>query len=221
MDTVSTKKMTAVVVILAVLCAYTWSLRLRTVPRPEPPGLDSIPRSVAGFTARDEYISPESLRLLGADMTLARSYVDDSGAEIDLFIGYFAAQQENSQIHSPKHCYPGAGWDIISEGSIRLDIGGSVTAARKLLISDGSSTQLVVYWFYMRDGTVPDEFSLKWRQMTDALLARPQAASFIRFSAIVPPGEEEAIMARTVGFIEDISPHVLEALSPRGDDDGS
>jgi EpsI family protein len=221
MDTVSTKKLTAILVILALLCAYTWSLRLRTMPRPEPPGLDSIPRSVAGFTARDEYISPESLRLLGADMTLTRSYVDGSGDEIDLFIGYFADQQENSQIHSPKHCYPGAGWDIISDVSISLDIGGSATAARKLLISDGRSKQIVIYWFEMRGRAIPDEFALKWRQMTDALMARPQAASFIRFSAIVPPGGEEATMARTVGFIEKISPRVLEALSPREDEDGS
>jgi len=129
MDSVSTKKIITVVVILAVLCAYTWSLRLRTVPQPEPPDLESIPRALGGFTARDEYISPKSLRVLGADQTLARSYVDRGGNSIDLFIGYFADQQENSQIHSPKHCYPGAGWDILSEGSIALDIGGSDSAA--------------------------------------------------------------------------------------------
>ncbi len=221
MDSVSTKKITAVVIILAVLCAYTWSLRLRTVPQPQPPDLEGIPRALAGFTARDEYISAESLRLLGADLTLARSYVDPTGDAIDLFIGYFADQQENSQIHSPKHCYPGAGWDIISEGSIALDIGGTISPARKLTISDGGSRQLVVYWFSVRGRTIPNEFELKWNQMTSALLARPQAASFIRFSAPIPPGRDEAVRADLVEFVEDISPHVLEALTPREDDDGS
>ena len=221
MDTVSTKKSIAVVIILAALCAYTWSLRLRTLPQPEPPVLESIPMAVGGFTARDEYISPESLRVLGADLTLARSYVDRGGNSIDLFIGYFADQQENSQIHSPKHCYPGAGWDIISEGSIALDIGGSESAARELIISDGSHRQLVVYWFNMRDMTIPNEFALKWHQMTSALMAQPQAASFIRFSALIPPGGDETVRDGMIDFVEDISPRVMEALAPRKDDDGS
>lgn len=221
MDSVSTKKIITVVVILAVLCAYTWSLRLRAVPQPELPDLESIPHDLGGFTARDEFISPESLRILGADRTLARSYVDRGGNSIDVFIGYFADQQENSQIHSPKHCYPGAGWDILSEGSITLDIGGSDSAARQLIISDGGSRQLVIYWFSMRGMTIPNEFALKWHQMTGALLARPQAASFIRFSALIPAGGDEAVRAGIVEFAEDISPYVLEALAPRKDDDGS
>ncbi len=221
MDSVSTKKITTVIIILAVLCAHTWSLRLRTVPQPQPPDLEGIPRALAGFTARDVYISPGSLGVLDADLTLARSYVDPAGVAIDLFIGYFADQQENSQIHSPKHCYPGAGWDIISEGSIALDIGGTVSPARRLVISDGGSRQLVVYWFSMRGRTIPNEFALKWHQMTSALLARPQAASFIRFSAPIPPGGDEAVSADLVEFVEDISPHIFEALTPRGNDDGS
>ncbi len=221
MDSVSTKKITAVVIILAVLCAYTWSLRLRTVPQQQQPGLETIPRVIGDRSARDEYISPGSLRLLGADVTLARSYADPAGRAIDLFIGYFAGQQEYSQIHSPKHCYPGAGWDIISEGSIDIDIGGISSPARSLIISDGGSRQVVVYWFSMHGRTIPDEFTLKWHQMTSALLARPQAASFVRFSARIPPGGDEAVRAGLIGFIEDISPYVIEALTPRGKDDGS
>ncbi len=221
MDTVSTKKIIAVVIILAVLCTYTWSLRLRNVPQLQPPQLDVIPRTFDGFTARDGCISPESLRLLGADLTLARSYRGPAGNTIDLFIGYFADQQQNSQIHSPKHCYPGAGWDIISDGSIALDIGGTISSAQGLIISNGSSRQIVMYWFSMRGKTIPNEFALKWNQMTSALLAHPQAASFIRFSAIIPPGRDETVRTELVEFVENISPYVLEALMPGKTDNGS
>lgn len=221
MDTVSTKKILTAVVILAVLCAYTWSLRLRSVPQPEPPQLDAIPRTLEGFTARDGHLSPESLRLLGADLTLARSYTGPTGNNIDLFIGYFADQQKNTQIHSPKHCYPGAGWDILSEGSIDINVGRTLSPARRLIISNGGKRQLVVYWFSMGGKTIPNEFALKWNQMTSALLSRPQAASFIRFSTMIPPGGDDIVRAELVGFIENISPHVIEALAPEETDDGS
>ena len=221
MDTVSTKKILTVVIILAVLCGYTWSLRLRNVPQPEPPQLDVIPLTLGEFTAREGHLSPESLRLLGADLTLARSYSGPAGNTIDLFIGYFADQQKNTQIHSPKHCYPGAGWDILSEGSIDIDIGSALSPARQLIISNGGSRQLVVYWFSMRGKTIPNEFALKWNQMTSALLSRPQAASFIRFSAVIPPGGDEIVRVELVDFVESISPHIIEALAPEKTDDGS
>ena len=221
MDTVSTKKIITVVVILTVLCAYTWSLRLRRVPQPEPPQLDAIPRTLEGFTARDEHLSPEALRILGADLTLARSYTGPDGNHIDLFIGYFADQQKNTQIHSPKHCYPGAGWDIVSEGSIVINVGRILSPARRLIISSGGRRQLVVYWFNMRGKTIPNEFALKWNQMTSALLSRPQAASFIRFSAMIPPGGDELVRAQLVEFIENMSPHVIEALAAGKEADGS
>jgi len=221
MDTVSTKKILTVVIILAVLCGYTWSIRLRSVPQPEPPRLDVIPRTLGEYSARDGHLSAESLRILGADLTLARSYRGPAGNTVDLFIGYFADQQKNTQIHSPKHCYPGAGWDILSEGPIEIDTGNTLSPARQLIISNGGSRQLVVYWFSMRGKTIPNEFALKWNQMTSALLSRPQAASFIRFSAMIPPGGDETVRTELTDFVESISPHIIEALTPGKTDDGS
>jgi EpsI family protein len=221
MDSISTKKIIAIVVIFASLCAYTWSLRLRAVPLPDDPDLEAIPRSIGRTAAKDEHISPQSLRVLGADLTLARSYTSGYGDRIDLFIGYFSDQQERSQIHSPKHCYPGAGWDIISEGSITVDLDGSASSVRRLLISDGRSRQLVVYWFNMRGRTITNEFELKWHQMTSALLSRPQSASFIRFSIPLAPGAKGSEENDLVEFIEDISPYILDALAPGPREDGS
>ncbi len=88
--------------------------------------------------------------------------------------------------------------------------------ARKLIISDGDNRQLVIYWFSMRGMTIPNEFALKWHQMTSALLARSQAASFIRFSTLIPAGGDEAVRAGLVGFIEDISPHVHRGAYSHG-----
>lgn len=214
MDSLSTKRLAALVIVLAALCAYAWALRLRALEPPMPPPLALIPLSVAQYTAREEYVPPESLLILGADATVARSYRDQSGAVIELFIGYFAEQRERSQIHSPKHCYPGAGWNIISEGTLMLRHGGRREPVRELIISDGRQRRLVVYWFSMHGRTIPHEFALKWLQMTSALLARPQSAAFVRFSTVTAPGDEAGTRRRLVEFIEAVAPDITAALAP-------
>ncbi len=212
MDKVSTAHSAAVAVILALLCAYTWNLRYRDIDEPRRPDLAMIPVDAGGFHAVDEYVEPESLRLLGADTTLARSYTGSAGGEIELFIGYFAAQQENSQIHSPKHCYPGSGWDIISEGRAKIRFGNTTIPVKQLVISDGRQERLVIYWFSMHGRIIPNEFSLKYNQMKSALLSRPQAAAFIRFSSAFPAGRKESAAKTLEDFIAILSPDIEEAL---------
>jgi len=223
MDGTLRKRASTVLLVLAVLCAYTWWIRLRGAEPSAAPDLGSIPSSVAGFESRTGRLPPESLRMLGADATLARTYTSPSGARIDLFIGWFAEQQENSQIHSPKHCYPGSGWDIIDESSSVLRISGERARVRRLLISDGEETRLVIYWFSMHGKVIPGEFSLKWNQMTSSLLSRPQSASFIRFSTIIPQGRLDPAGDDLVRFVEELAPDVMKALSgaPGGPERGT
>ncbi|MDD3643430.1 MAG: EpsI family protein [Candidatus Krumholzibacteria bacterium] len=222
MDASSTKRIAAVAVVTAALCAYTWALRLREAPAPTPPRWDRIPAAAAGYAGRDEMIPPWSLAELGADTTFARAYVDPSGERIELFIGYFSAQQERSQIHSPKHCYPGSGWDILSEGSLMLRLPGRAERARRLVISDGIESRLVVYWFAMGGRVISNEFALKWSQMTSALLGRQQSAAFVRFSIGLEAGREDEARRRLAAFIERIAPGVIDAFGQpeRGEQEG-
>jgi len=207
-----TWRLAAAAAILDVLLAYTWILRSRELEEPPRHELALIPAAAEGFLSVDEYVEPESLRLLGADTTLARSYERPDGARIELFIGYFAAQQENSQIHSPKHCYPGSGWDIISEGSARIRLGDRTIPVKQLVISDGRQERLVIYWFSMHGKIIPNEFALKYNQMKSALLSRPQAAAFIRFSSEITEGGSEVVSAMMADFIATISPEIEAAL---------
>lgn len=216
MDKVGRKRSIILIVMLGALTVYTYMLRYRDTGKVPAPSLAVIPKSVSGYHATDEYIEPASLRLLGADATLARSYRNSSGSTVELFLGFFAAQQENSQIHSPKHCYPGAGWDILSEGSIDVRLKAGTFPVKRLIISDGEKRQLVIYWFFMQGRVVPNEFALKYQQMKSALLSKPQAASFIRFSAALPDGGEDSTQESLTGFITDLAVYIEDALNSGG-----
>jgi EpsI family protein len=212
MDQVRSIRIAILLIFLSALVAYTYILRYREVAPPLPPDLSGIPAGMGDYASTDEYQPAEALRLLGADATVFRSYRNSEGHTVQFFLGYFGTQQENSQIHSPKHCYPGAGWDIVREGSVRLRLPGSEVPVKDLIISDGRDVQEVVYWFDTRSGVITDEFVLKWYQMKSALLRKPQAAAFIRFSTEISPDSPERSREELIRFIESITPLITASL---------
>ena len=215
MDRVKPLRIVFLLILLAAMTIYTYILRYRTVESPPLPNLTDIPTDIGEYEGSDAYQPPEALLLLGSDATVFRSYRHDTGRTIWLFLGYFGTQQENSQIHSPKHCYPGAGWDIVQEGSLRFGTAGKEITVKHLLISDGRDQREVVYWFDTSSGVITNEFALKWHQMKSALLRRPQAAAFVRFSIPVSSTAPEQSREELIRFIEMIFPHIMAALRGR------
>ncbi len=212
MDKVKPARTVILIVILSAMTVYTYLLRSTRSSEPVLPDLDMIPMAYENYSGDDEPIGPESLRMLGADATSFRVYRDGDGRIYWFFLGFFASQQENSQIHSPKHCYPGSGWDILEEGSIHIEAGSTGVTAKSIVILRGADKRLVIYWFWTRDGVITDEFSLKWHQMKSCLLARPPSAAFIRFSTTLTKGEQEESREALIRFIERLSPDIETVL---------
>jgi EpsI family protein len=215
----------SLMIIVAALAIYTYTMRYRTVERPVSPDLNLVPQSAAGYTGLDEQLEAESLRLLGADATLFRTYRREGSLPVWLFLGYFGSQQERSQIHSPKHCYPGSGWNILREGPVDIDTPAGSLRAKRLVISDGIGKRIVVYWFSTPTGIVTDEFALKWYQTKRSLFGKPQVSTFVRFSTPVPEGEDESTAEESLlHFIESITnalESVLGGQAMKGPDDGN
>lgn len=212
MDQVRPIRIAVLLIILSALVAYTYILRYRDVVPPPLPDLSGIPSGIGDYASTDNHQPAEALRLLGADATVSRSYRNSEGHTVQFFLGYFVKQQENSQIHSPKHCYPGSGWNIVRESSVRLRLAGNEVPVKDLVISDGKDVQEVVYWFDTQGGVITDEFVLKWYQMKSALLRKPQAAAFIRFSTEISPASPERSRGELIRFIESITPLITTSL---------
>jgi len=215
MDQVKPIRIVTLLLLIAALTVYTYMLRYREAQRPPAPDLAGIPTVIGEYESTEAYQPAEALLLLGADATVFRTYRNAGGHTIWLFLGYFGTQQENSQIHSPKHCYPGAGWDIVEEGTLRIGPPGAEASVKRLVISDGREQREVVYWFDTRGGVITNEFALKWYQMKSALLQQPQAAAFVRFSTEVSPAAPEHARTELIRFIEAIGPRITETLRGR------
>jgi EpsI family protein len=218
MDTMTFRSRLIIIALLAALIVYTYALRYRKIESPPLPLLDSIPAEIGAFRGSNEMEDPQTLEILGADATMFRTYRSDEGSVVWLFIGYFGTQHENSQIHSPKHCYPGAGWVILDEESTRIALGNRDSAAKSLTISDGARTHYVLYWFSGADGIVTNEFALKWNQMKNSLLQKPQATAFVRFSTDATGEAAGAARDSLIRFAGALAPHIEEVLRASGAD---
>jgi hypothetical protein len=61
-----------------------------------------------------------------------------------------------------------------------------------------------------------NEFALKWNQMKNSLLARPQATAFVRFSMDATGRAESASRNDLARFAGALAPHIEEILRASG-----
>jgi EpsI family protein len=148
----------------------------------------------------EQTLDREFLDVLRARAVLYRTYTGRQGGPVWVFLGYFDRQKEGSQVHSPRHCYPGSGWNIESEPRWDAPWGGQVAS---LVVSDGNERRLVVYWYQLDRATETDVFPLKLELTRRAVLRRSQDVVFASISTPID-GSLDDTMARLVPVVRDI-----------------
>lgn len=184
--------------------------------------LDQMPFVVDARTATDVPMDEEVLQVLGKGIFLNRLYKSPDGdrspgavAPIGLFIGYFPTQRTGQSIHSPQNCLPGAGWSFLSSGIAELKSpSGQKYSVGEYLISDGRSTQEVLYWYRVHGRSVANDYKAKLYTLVDSIRYSRTDAALIRIITPVLPNENRAeAHDRVVKFAEQIVP-VLPAYIP-------
>jgi EpsI family protein len=161
------------------------------------PDLGTVPAAFPGWSSEEVPLSDNVAQVLGADAMLQRRYRDQEGREVWLFVAYFAQQTVNAQIHSPRHCVPGSGWDIVSVAPAALHPPGRVQPVTRMRIARPGAVQDLYYWFRTRGGTVTGEYALKWDLLRNSLARRPTDAVFVRIAGT--PGQEDALAGVLAG----------------------
>jgi EpsI family protein len=150
------------------------------------PALEELPREIGAWRSEDFETSDQTARVLAADVTLQRRYHRGDGRDIWVFVAYFAQQQVNSQIHSPRNCLPGGGWRVRTIEEEAFELNGRVQRATRMRIARDDRSQDVLYWFCTQGGTVVGEYALKWDLVKNSLARRPTNAAFVRYNAQTP-----------------------------------
>jgi EpsI family protein len=176
------------VAIVLTLAGLFGAMRLRA-SSPVPSGgvdLEAISRGVGSFVSRDLDIPEDILNTLRSDEVLFREYRSSEGGEpVWLFVDYHASQKVGSQIHSPRHCYPGSGWTILTTSVEAFEQG---ERARLVLLRD-KREMVTQYWYETRWGRCGRETDLKLALLRSALAGRSTDAALVRLSTRVGDGE--------------------------------
>jgi EpsI family protein len=154
--------------------------------------LNTIDRQIAGFTAADNpVLTDEVLAQLKPTSYLSRTY-NKSGLQADLFIAFYAQQRAGESMHSPKHCLPGAGWEIFDYASAAIPAGGRRYKVNKYRVSRETERRLVLYWYQSKQRIIANEYLGKLLLAHDALLQNSTSGSIVRIIVPDRPGAFEA-----------------------------
>jgi EpsI family protein len=142
--------------------------------------LQGISSQIDGWTASGDQTLPKpSLRQLNATSYLSREY-RKGDEHLDLFIAYYSQQRAGESMHSPKHCLPGAGWEIWQLGSARVSVDGQDFEINKYSIENVGTRKVMFYWYQSRDRVIASEYLGKLLLARDSLLTGRTAGSLVR-----------------------------------------
>ncbi|RMF85034.1 MAG: EpsI family protein [Nitrospirae bacterium] len=159
--------------------------------------LATFPEQVDGFHMIQEVpLTPQVLKVLRPTEVLVRYYQRrPEEPPVSLYIPFFAKQEEDSRIHNPAACLPGAGWQIVRRVRQPLPWRGKTAYANLVTLQKGLDWQMGLYWIHSRGRIVANEYRAKLYLMYDVFTRHRRDGALVRLMTVVPggPQREEAM----------------------------
>lgn len=160
-------------------------------------------------------IKPEGQTTAGWNKPLFHSQqpvVSQDLVPVWVYVGYYQSQRTGSTYHSPRHCLPGAGWQLAESTTVTVPVEqGLRLKINRVLVQKGSHKRIVLYWYQDRGRVIASEYSAKVYLVWDAMTKNRTDGSLVRISVPVTTTEERAY-EHGVEFIKDFWPFLRECL---------
>jgi len=172
----------------------------------------TFPKQIGEWVGIEARFDQKIYDILGVDDSILANYSTSNGRHVQLYVGFYQSQREGDLIHSPKHCMPGAGWNIIQTSLEKIAMPntnpGEIKAI-KLLLQNGPHRQIVLYWFQSRGRIISSEYMQKIYLVTDSITRRRTDGSFVRLISPVINGDE----GKTLNTLKDFSVQLMPILN--------
>lgn len=184
-----------------------------TLDAPPRTSFDMFPSRIGEWVGRREPLESVYLDTLKLDDYVQSNYRSPDGNVINFYSAYYARQDLDRHVHSPRECIPGGGWEIKQLAATPLPgtPAGTTFLANRAIIEQGDHRALVYYWFQARDRRLTSDYEMKWYLWWDALTKHRTDGALVRFVAPISTRDEEAAVdSRVRAFAAEVN-----ALLPR------
>ena len=210
----STARMVISLALLSATFGYlTFFTSTEVVPIRKP--LDELPATIGSWgEAQTTVLDDDVLDVLRPSDYALRRYVDPVGRSLWLYVGYWQSQRKGAQIHSPKNCLPGNGWEPLDAARKVIPVPGRAEPIEVNLyvLQKGSARQVVVYWFESRGEAFADELRAKLELVRNSIAYNRSDAAIVRISSPVYGSLDESV-DRLVKYVQAIYP-ILDDFLP-------
>ena len=171
------------------------------------PRLEQLPYQLEAWQGREATaLDAETVRVLGADAFLNRSYSDVATSPVGLLVAFYSQPRPGVSMHSPLNCLPGTGWETLDVST--LDVGPG--DARRLVVRKNRDRAVVLYWYAIHGRVVGSEVLSKAWLLHDSVRFRRSDAALVRI--VVPvadrQGTTEAAEQRALAFARAVLPRL-------------
>ncbi len=161
-------------------------LRSSGEPVPIRETLDAFPAELGSWQGREGTIfDADTLNILKVKDYLVRRYVDPAGRSLWVYIGYWDTQRKGAQMHSPRNCLPGAGWEPLEASTVPIALPAPYGTIRvnQYLIQKDQDQQLVVYWYQSQGRAVAGEVAARVELVRNAVFRNRTDGALVRLSS--------------------------------------
>lgn len=176
--------------LLAVYPALAIPQRAELIPQRS--AFVTFPMQLGEWHGRREPIDPLYLDILKLDDYVNANYAQAGKPAVNFYTAYYNSQRTGVSAHSPASCLPGGGWLIKSFEQSHLPgmrPDGAPLKVNRVLIQQGSTRQLVYYWFQQRGRDMTNEYLVKWYLFWDSLTRQRSDGALVRIITPIPQGE--------------------------------
>jgi EpsI family protein len=190
---------TRVVILFAALLAAAGVVAKADRYEETPPraAFSTFPMQLAEWAGIEQPpLSKEVLDVLRADDYLMRAYYTPAHGSVGLYVGFWKSQRQGDTIHSPLNCLPGAGWEPVSQTTVKLaDLTGVQrpgATVNRIVIQKGLDRQLVFYWYQSHGRIVGREYWSKYYLVKDAVQLNRTDGAIVRVIAPIAHDSQAA-----------------------------
>ena len=164
-----------------------------------------IPLLLAAWEGEDAGpLDPEIEGSVNADHILNRTYTDADGVTSGLYIAFYAQQRPGTSSHSPLHCLPGTGWEVVSNDTVNVTLDERAGSIRRLIAQKDASRVLVLYWYAIHGRMIASDFGSRLQLLTDRVRLGRNDAALVRLAVPVTGSDRDA-ERRGMAFIRALS----------------